>query len=561
MGRSKSKYISYMERLIRITHAEPFDHEVYKELITEICEDYKIAKGVTEFYNTPMMEQRAQGDYYCDYDNGKGEKVLTRIRIMSSTKAIIIGTLYVEPKNYDRDDEELQELEMLFRVILGFVSRVRLLKKLEELGFYDLDGYRNFRAFARYLDITNSENKLGGCVAFHVDLRNFTAVNQEIGRENGDRVLRNYYKMLEDAMEGKGIIARLGGDKFVGIFDRRMKRAVFDIFAGVAVPYEEKGGRRIKVTAAVGVYMLSNPYVMRGMGDIMDKMMLAANIAKRQTAGNIVVYDDKMKASKDHVKKVLTDFHSALEKGEFQVYYQPKVDVRTRTIVGTEALCRWVKNKKVIPPIEFIPILEMGMDICDLDFYMLERVCENIKAWLDAGNSAVCASVNLSRKHLVDVDLLEHIVSIIDKHGVPHECIEIELTETTTDVQFSDLKNIVCGLHDQGIRTAIDDFGVGYSSLNLIGDLPWTVLKIDKSFVPKNVEEAENTNGKMFRHVVSLAKDLGLEIVVEGVETVDQLEVLKNNGCEVAQGYFFDRPLPQLEFEERLHSGPYPETL
>ena len=133
----------------------------------------------------------------------------------------------------------------------------------------------------------------------------------------------------------------------------------------------------------------------------------------------------------------------------------------------------------------------------------------------------------------------------------------MELTETTTDVLFSDLKRVVCGLQEQGIWTAVDDFGVGYSSLNLIRDIPWNVLKIDKSIVPKNVEEKESISNKMFKHVISLAHDIGLECVIEGVETLNQLEVLRENGCNIAQGYFFDRPIKMTDFESRLEQKIY----
>ena len=202
----------------------------------------------------------------------------------------------------------------------------------------------------------------------------------------------------------------------------------------------------------------------------------------------------------------------------------------------------------------------MGTDICDLDFYMLDHVCSDIRRWLDEGKDVVRVSVNFSRKHMVDVDFLDHIIRIVDKHNVPHEYIEVELTETTTDVMFSDLKRVVCGLQEQGIWTAVDDFGVGFSSLNLIRDIPWNVLKIDKSFVPKDVDDVDSVPNKMFKHVISLALDLGLECVIEGVETLEQLEVLRRNNCNIAQGYFFDRPLPIEDFEQRLIQGVYPEV-
>ena len=552
------RYNSFLERLVRITHEEPYNRNSYLELITEICKEYRLAKGVTRFYQTPMMETRGLGDSFCDFDNGKADKILLNIRIETQTKAIIVGTVYGEAAEEERTEEELVQLDTLYRIILGFVSRRRLLNKLDEFGFYDLDGYRNFRSFARFLDIANSDNRLGGMITFHFDLRNFTMVNREIGRANGDIVLRRYYDMLQEAMGSSGIISRLGGDKFVGAFDREVKRIVYEIFSGAPVAYDDAGEKKINVAAAVGVYMLPNPFMMKSYGDIMDKIMIAGESAKRQASAVPVIYDDKMKMATAHVKQVQNEFRAALENEEFAVYYQPKVDIETGKLVGAEALCRWIKEREIVPPMDFIPILEMNTDICDLDFYLLDHVCTDIRRWLDQGREAIRVSVNFSRKHLVDIDLLDKIIRVVDKHKVPHEYIEIELTETTTDVLFRDLKRVVCGLQEQGIWTAVDDFGIGYSSLNLIRDIPWNVLKVDKSFVPKNNEDQDNISNKMFKHVIMLAHDIGLECVIEGVESIDQLEVLRQNNCNIAQGYFFDRPLPLEDFEERIDRKIYP---
>ncbi|MEE3399644.1 MAG: GGDEF domain-containing phosphodiesterase [Eubacterium sp.] len=507
------------------------------------------------------MEQLGKGEVFCDFDNGKDSTILLRIRIESSTKAVIIGTLYTTNDFEDYTNEELTELDTMLRIIIGFVSRKRILRMLENFGFYDIDGYRNFRSFARYLDIANAENRLGGMVAFHIDLHNFTMVNQEVGRDNGDIVLKKYYDLLTETIGDKGIIARLGGDKFIGVLNRSIKRQVFDLFSGTTISINEASDQKIYISAATGVFMIPNPFMLMTYGDIMDKIMLAGMTAKRQSSGSIVVYDEKMKNSQSHVKKVQTEFREALKNEEFHVYYQPKVDIETKKLKGSEALCRWIKDKTIIPPNDFIPILEINTDICQLDFYMLDHVCKDIRRWLDEGKEVVRVSVNFSRKHLIDVNVLEKIIATIDKNNVPHEYIEIELTETTTDVLFSDLRRVVCGLQEQGIWTAVDDFGVGYSSLNLIRDLPWNVLKIDKSFVPTNVEEESSIQNKMFKHVISLAHDLGLECVIEGVETLDQLEVLRLNKCNIAQGYFFDKPLPLEDYEnrlnERFYSMPY----
>ena len=150
---------------------------------------------------------------------------------------------------------------------------------------------------------------------------------------------------------------------------------------------------------------------------------------------------------------------------------------------------------------------------------------------------------------MMDIDLLEHLMEIIDRNNVPHEYIEVELTETTTDVEFRDLKRVVGGLRDTGVCTSVDDFGIGYSSLNLIKELPWKVLKIDKSILPVNSEDERSV---MFKYVVAMAKEMGLECIAEGVETDEQVDILKKNGCDFAQGFRFARPMPMDEFEKKL---------
>ena len=244
-------------------------------------------------------------------------------------------------------------------------------------------------------------------------------------------------------------------------------------------------------------------------------------------------------------------FPNAIENEEFQVYYQPKVDLRDYRLTGAEALCRWFHNGEMMPPYKFIPVLEQSDAICTLDFYMLEHVCRDIRRWLHEGKRAVRVSVNLSRRHMGNPNLLSYILDIINRYQVPHEFIEIELTETTTDVDFKDLRMVVGGLVDRGIHTAVDDFGIGYSSLNLIRELPWSVLKIDRSFLP--TEGNWNTQtATVLKHLIALAKSMGVDCIAEGVETVEQISLLKENDCLLAQGFYFDKPLPKAEFEERL---------
>ena len=248
---------------------------------------------------------------------------------------------------------------------------------------------------------------------------------------------------------------------------------------------------------------------------------------------------------------VLGLFPEAIKNEEFQVFYQPKISLKNYRLEGAEALCRWKHGGEMVAPFRFIPALEAGQEICALDFYILEHVCQDIKRWLDEGKRVVRVSVNLSRRHFGNENLLKDIIGIIDKYDFPKKYIEIELTETSTDVDFKELKEVVTGLVDAGIRTSIDDFGMGYSSLNLLRELPWDTLKIDRSLLP--VTKDENSKiAVIMEHVIAMAHTLGIECIAEGVETIDQINILKNKSCFLAQGFYFDRPLEKQEFERRM---------
>ncbi|MBR6403486.1 MAG: EAL domain-containing protein [Eubacterium sp.] len=553
-----SRFNEFLERLIVVTHAvEDYDREKYLTLITEICEYYGVCKIVEAFYMNAAQEKLGQGKIYCDYDNGFGEKKVLDIRTVTDSKVVILGSLYMREKDEPLSDTALYELEIFLRLILSYMSFRRLQKIFDRLGFHDADMYPNYRAFTRYLDLANNDQTLAGKLAFHFDLKNFTIINQEIGRKNGDIVMRNYFDLLSNTIGEDGIVCRLGGDKFVGVFSEDKRDRIFEIFNGEPIEFGDLSDRRIIVSASAGVYALPNTFRMTNHGDIMDKLIMCSVMAKRNNDKAVIIYDQEMNNLNERAKWVQRKFRSALAEGEFKAFYQPKVDINTRKMIGAEALCRWFHDGGIIPPLDFIPILEQGMDICDLDFYMLDIVCKDIRRWMNEGREVVKISVNLSRKHLVDIDLQRHIMEIIDRNDVPHQYIEIELTETTTDVHFRDLKRVVNGLRREGVSTAVDDFGIGYSSLNLIREVPWDVLKIDKKFLPLDDESSSSITSIMFRHVISLAQDLGMKCVVEGVETAKQVELLRVNNCDIAQGYHYDKPLPLEEFEKRLDNKVY----
>ena len=551
-------YALFEQMVEEMNNIENFDRDRFVAVLNQLSELFRISKGVTEFYTNENKEKIGEGEIIIDYDNGKGGPAIIYHRIVTKSQAVIKGTIYRAEDEEPLSECDLKRLDLIVLQLLSFVARNRLASAIEALGFYDDFGYKNRRAFFRQVENLYGQNKLNGNYsALMMNMRHFSIINQDIGRLNGDIVLRNFYKLLSAIADTDGIVSRLGGDSFIALLRNELVEHITSILRGVPIYYDRENEKRVLVSASAGIYHIPEDFTFENASDIMDKILSAYQSAKRPGNESITYYSENMLKKKDNDMRIMQLFEPAISKKEFKVFYQPKVDVETGEVIGAEALCRWIHGDDIISPAEFIPVLEQGNDICRLDFYILDVVCSDIRRWLDACIEPVRTSVNLSRKHLVDIDLLQHIIDIIDSHNVPHQYIEIELTETTTDVEFRVLKRVVSGLQELGIYTSVDDFGMGYSSLNLIREIPWNVLKIDRCFLPADDENESSVTSLMYRHVVAMALDIGLECITEGVETTKQIEILRANHCRYAQGYIFDKPLPRDRFEKILNMHRY----
>lgn len=262
-------------------------------------------------------------------------------------------------------------------------------------------------------------------------------------------------------------------------------------------------------------------------------------------------YDEKIRKRKIREDLIMHAIAPALEAGEFEVYYQPKVSMKTRKITGAEALIRWNHDGKVVSPGEFIPICEKTGQVQKLDFYVLETVCRHIKEWLERGIEVVTVSVNFSKHHFVEDTVAEHINRVAEKWGIPKQHLEIEFTETAYIEGSRNLSSSINKLHGYGISASMDDFGTGYSSLSMLQNMSFDTLKLDKSFLDNGAVD-ENRFRVVIGNIIRMAKELDMSIVSEGIETEMELEYMKGMNCDIAQGYLFDKPLTHDEFEKRL---------
>ncbi len=556
------KYYEILEKIIDMTCCPPqeFDRDKFIELLREFAVFFRLSKGVSEFYLNTLKEEEGVGEIMCDYDNGKGGHPVVQIRVVPPSGVVMKGTLYMADDEEPLTDEEYRMVEMVHRHLLAFIARNRLQRTVSQFAFTDEDGYNNRRYMMRHIHHLINDGEQYGQVAACINIKNFGAVNHELGRKNGDIILRKYYEYYLNELGDKGVISRLGGDNFILFFPMEMKDKILESFGGIPIIYDEEKGSRITISSRAGVYFTTKDSELTKPGQIMDRIYPAVQIARNNSI-DLVVYDQEMLKRREHLVKIRNQFAEGIAKKEIVAFYQPKVDVNTGEVVGAEALARWFKDGQMVMPAEFIPILEMNMDICTLDFYIFDRVCADIRKWIDEGRNVPRVSVNFSRKHLNDPDLLGHILEIINRHEIRRKYVEIELTETTSDVEFKELTRIVFGLHREGIRTSVDDFGNGFSSLNLIRSIPWDVVKIDRSLLPMDEDRDESITTRMYRHVVSMANDIGMECVTEGVETYKQVELLKENQCHIAQGFYFDKPMPVEEFEKLLSGEPYADKI
>lgn len=552
-----NEYLTAIEKFISGMYVIP---DTLAPASTEAMEDlcYVLKIGKIDFiaYDNEASEHMGLFRSYCFYDCGGSSDgdYITR-RLITPDDNIAVYKIIHRDGTDEWTELDRGRIEVFISLLSTFNARGRLLKLTHRLTFFDseLDMY-NLRQFMKTVRVLCKAERIDEFTAVYFNLKRFSIVNQQIGRENGTRVMKKFIGMIDELLDHENeFVCRIGGDNFIIILADEKLESVLKLLSGVGITIDDNKSERIFISATVGVYVIPDMDSFVLPTDIMDRVSMAFHIAK--LTQDVVFFDDALLTRSKRHNDITASFPKALADEEFLVYYQPKISLDGRNIAGAEALSRWYHNGRLISPADFIPVLEQGRDICKLDFYVLDKVCRDIRRWLDTGRNVVRISVNLSRRHLSDMDLLDRIVKIIDKHNVPHELIEIELTETTTDVEFKDLKRTISGLQQTGISTSVDDFGIGYSSLNLIKELPWNVLKLDKSLLPDKNNNNDEQKGIMFKYIVAMAQEMGLECIAEGVETKEHVDLLTSNSCKLAQGYYFDKPLPVEEFETRLDAN------
>ena len=415
-------------------------------------------------------------------------------------------------------------------------------------------GLANEHGYIEWMNAMKGKPELKDYAAVFFDLRKFSDINRRYGIENGNRILAAFGNILRGMIENDEILGRQFGNQFIAIVKKKNLDDLLNVLKGVEVPFTDsvtEEEKKVTLSAHIGVYMIDRTDLEGE--DILIFAGHALSTAKSKDTDDVVWLTQELIDAIAARKKLESDIRKGLTKGEFRPFYQPKVNIRTGRLCGAEALCRWHHDGQIIPPGSYIPLMEANDSICLMDFHILKSVCEDIARWLEEGINVPMISVNFSRRNLVDPNLAKKIDAVVVAARVPKKLIEIEVTESSDEFSIGVLRNFVDSLHKLGYKVSIDDFGSASSSLTLLREISFDTLKIDKGFVdhdkPKDIT--------ILTYIVKLAGEISMDIVAEGVEQKVQIDILKNLGVDVIQGFYFDRPLSREDMTKRMQSPVY----
>lgn len=427
-------------------------------------------------------------------------------------------------------------------------------RELERLAFRDeiTGGINRTELRMRYQELSR-EKKADQYTLILLDCVDFKTINASLGDKTGDKMLRYFYTVFQSYLERDEIVARTEMDHYYILMKEKNPSAVSlrigEMLARV-ISFENTDIPRCDVVFRMGACPVEDND--SDLTLLQDRTIAVVKNQSPQDIGKLIYFDKKVADKIMRERKLESLFDESLVKGEFRIYFQPKVNINSGAVSGAEALVRWrLPDEGIVSPGEFIPLLEKNGKICILDRYVFEEVCILMKKWKEAGETLFPVSVNLSRSHFVDENFLGSFVRIADKYQIDRSLIEFEVTETLflDAAQLNKAREGLQMIHKNGFRCSLDDFGYGYSSLTLLREFEIDVLKLDRSFF-LNLESSRARD--VIASILDMAEKLHISTVAEGIETQQQMEYIRTVNCDTIQGYYFSRPLPVEEFEAWL---------
>ena len=549
----EQQIIEYMRKLINEAANERFDNAFY----APVCEHLHI----TKMYYTVNF---GSDDRYRDQRTGR----LVVANVIEDRKIIL----------YDNKKESGEQLDFAYfmgdmEYVHAYIEFEKDVKKDQiDYDFYEsftdmvylLTSHQSMRHMLEYAENTDAMTGIPNLssvikkynkaveteeaynfTVLRINLQNFRYINEAASPKCGDEAIIRYARTIVRFVEDDEAVGRLGGDNFIFFVHNKNSSSLLEKLRCVVIDRLVNAPKqRFEISAWVGISNLKNgenkPFLER-----MNEANIACMLAKTSIKKSVVVFNDDLAKVMREYREIIANFRTAINNNEFRPYYQPKVDMRDGSLVGFEAICRWVRGGKLIYPDRFIPVLDKEGLIPDLDLEIFDAACKDIKRWKEDGLNPPRISINFSKKNLFVQDVEYMILDIIKKHDLSYDDIEIEITESVRENESERLIEFIRNLKENGLRISIDDFGTGYSSLALIHSIDADVIKIDKSFIEMLPNDPKSR--VLLESVAEIAGRLNMTTIAEGVENEEQGRELLSIGCNIAQGYFYSRPVSYEE--------------
>lgn len=449
---------------------------------------------------------------------------------------------------------------MIILLCLGLLYYVRWAmwgsnKELMKLAYYDrLTGTYNFEKFTQCAEDLLAEDSNYALITMNI--RQFQYINEILGKAQADQVLKKLAALLRQMIGEKECFCRSNADQFYLLLHSSQEEQVR---ARVEAIMEQAGTIAQELSVSYPVILYAGAAMVQESAppeelvrDLLHKAEFAQKHAVKKYQNVLAFYDRAMHRKENFQNSIESSMQSALAKQEFQLFLQPKVRLENGQVEGAEALVRWIRpDETLVYPNEFIPAFEKNGFCARLDLYMVDRTCRQLREWMDAGYEPICISVNQSRLLFYQSDYVERLCAVMDRYHIPHGYIQLEILEGLAIENIEQMNKTLAQLHEKGFRLSLDDFGSGYSSLNVLAGIQVDEVKFDKDFLLESAPDKKEKNKLALKNVVKLAKDLQITTVAEGVEVQQDEEFVHSIGCEYGQGFFYSCPIPPEEFAQR----------
>lgn len=468
---------------------------------------------------------------------------MTTINWSSDSHSFLISTSTHKETKAEQLKKELEQ-------------NINIEKRIAEASYRDIiTGYGNFEKFKVDAQTILNDNPDTDYVMFYFNIKNFKYINETYGHNVGDQTLKAVADVLNKYMQEGETFARVISDTYIMLIHSKAEDPFMSIFNNIKAEVHDAClaiQDRFVVDFTTGILIIDETMHSYSINRLVDRAMMAGKSIDASTGVSYAFYDD------EYHKKVLNEaqlensIHGALENNEFCAYVQPKYDIASKSLIGGELLVRWMSpSKGFLEPAAFIPSFEKNGFIYQIDCFMLEQACKSIRRYLDSDIYVIPFSVNLSRVTLAHPDFLSKVQEIVERYYIPHHYLEFEITESIFSENYALMIDVLTKLKSLDFIINMDDFGTGYSSLTLLRDLPIDVIKLDHDFLSRSATNDKNAVS-ILRSIIDMAHTLDIRVVSEGIETVEQLDMLRSINCEIGQGFLFAKPMPIEDYDKMI---------